>query len=503
MQIIFKELFLSGFKNHRDLQVNFGEETKISGDNTKGKSSVLEASTFLLYGTDTFGSKLDPTPVTYEADETSVSLLFSVDGKDVKLTRELKKGKAKYLVNDVPSKAGDFNEVVANLGDKDFFLSLYNPQYFFTLHKDKQRSMLLNYIPPMTTKQVLKALPGPQAEKLSELLKKHSLDDVEKIHRDNKVKMQKAHIAAESKTKTLKDQRERLSETQIDIDAVREKDKRIINEIKALEESSHGALDNNRAVDKKRSELALVQDQIEMSKELWVPLKNSKVNEHCETCGQSLDDESTTKASASIETRKSAHKEKHEELVNKKKKLAQELKDLKYIDISEQMERVKQLGNDRQELIEADRLYNQSQSLTAQIEAAEKDEQDKLSNLNDSIFILDSIKDFRSKEAELQGEKVQALFTTLSVRLFEEQKNGDIKPTFVIQMDGKDYNTLSLSESIRAGLELREVLSQQSEVLAPTFVDNAESITTFKGPTGQLITSRVVADQELKIEVSE
>ena len=67
-------------------------------------------------------------------------------------------------------------------------------------------------------------------------------------------------------------------------------------------------------------------------------------------------------------------------------------------------------------------------------------------------------------------------------------------------MDGKPYRTLSLSESIRAGLELREVLSKQSDLIMPVFVDNAESITRFKEPSGQLIISRVVAGQELKIE---
>ncbi|MFP3340081.1 hypothetical protein R0J91_19035, partial [Micrococcus sp. SIMBA_131] len=84
---------------------------------------------------------------------------------------------------------------------------------------------------------------------------------------------------------------------------------------------------------------------------------------------------------------------------------------------------------------------------------------------NESIFIIDSIKDFRAKEAELQAEKVQSLFENLSINLFKEQKNGDIKPDFEIEMDGKGYKKLSLSESIRAGLELRDVLSQQSEII--------------------------------------
>jgi len=101
----------------------------------------------------------------------------------------------------------------------------------------------------------------------------------------------------------------------------------------------------------------------------------------------------------------------------------------------------------------------------------------------------------------LQGEKVQALFNTLSVRLFKQNKgDGEIKPDFEIEMDGKPYSKLSLSETIRAGLELRDVLSEQSELITPVFIDNAESITRFKEPIGQLITCRVVAGQELNVK---
>src|SRR5690606_4518743 len=111
LKINFKTLNLVNFKSHQDLSVEFGDLTKITGDNAKGKSSIGEAITFLLYGTDLMGSKLDPTPVTYEADETMVSLLLNVDGKDLLLGRELKKGKTKYYVNEVPSKATEFNAI--------------------------------------------------------------------------------------------------------------------------------------------------------------------------------------------------------------------------------------------------------------------------------------------------------------------------------------------------------------------------------------------------------
>lgn len=145
--------------------------------------------------------------------------------------------------------------------------------------------------------------------------------------------------------------------------------------------------------------------------------------------------------------------------------------------------------------------YGRYEGLATAVKSAAADENGTLQDLNASIFMLDAIKAFRAKEAELQAEKVQSLFETLSVRLFNEQKNGELKPTFEIEMDGKPYSKLSLSESIRAGLELRDVLSQQSELIVPCFVDNAESITKFKQPNGQLIISRVVAGLELKIEM--
>ena len=92
------------------------------------------------------------------------------------------------------------------------------------------------------------------------------------------------------------------------------------------------------------------------------------------------------------------------------------------------------------------------------------------------------------------------MFENLSIKLFEELKTtGENKPTFIVQMDGKDYMKLSFSEQTRAGLEIRDVLSEQSDLIVPCFVDNAETITKFKDPNGQLIISRVVAGKELEV----
>ncbi|UUG68571.1 DNA replication and repair protein [Halomonas phage YPHTV-1] len=499
MQIKFKSLNLSNFKSHQDLTVNFGEETKITGDNAKGKSSILETITWLLYGTDALGSKLDPSPVTYEAEETMVSLLLNVDGKDLLLGRELTKGKAKYYINEVPSKATDFNEVLEKMFDKNLFLSLFNPNYFFTLKWTDQREMILQYVPAPANKEVIKALPKAQGEALAELVKKHSLEDLEKIHRSNKTKLDKQYIAAQSRTKTLKEQLEDNAPT-VPLESLQAEEKQLLNQIKELEKVTDSAGDTNREFNSLQSQVLSLNDQIEMSKERWPRLRDEAIEDECRTCKRPLDDEAVKAVEEDKEKRVNEYKQQHQTLVNKRNDLKSKLAALEYVDVSKQYEQIQELEQKRQPIQQEIQKHKQFEGMKEQVEEAAATEKKTLESLNESIFIIDSIKAFYAKEAELQAEKVQALFSTLSINLFDELKNGEVKPTFEIEMDGKGYKKLSLSESIRAGLELRDVLSEQSEVVTPTFVDNAESITKFKEPNGQLIISRVVAGQELKIE---
>ncbi|USK46316.1 AAA family ATPase [Cytobacillus oceanisediminis] len=500
MKINFKTLTIQNFKSHRDLTVNFGERTEITGDNTKGKSSIPEAITFLLYGTDTLGSKTDPTPITYDSDETIVSLLFTVDEKKVLLGRALKKGKAQYYINEVPSKAKEFNEIVEQLFDKELFFSLFNPNYFFTLHWEKQRAMLLQYVTSPVNKEVLKQLPEMQGNRLEELLKKHSLGDIEEINKEIKKKKAKAYIAAQSRTKTLQEQLEQLTDPKEDIDSLKAELAAIDIEVRELESELDKAWEKNQAYNNLQSQIKYIQDRIEMSKERWPALKNEVIEDTCKTCKQPLDATSVEAVNADKEHRIAEYKSIHNGLLKERDELKKQLAETDFIDRTELQEKVKEADAKGQPIRESIRIHSQYEGLKTQVRNAEADEKSTLQALNDAIFVLDSIKAFRAKEAELQGEKVQALFETLSIKLFEDLKNGEIKASFEIEMDGKGYRKLSLSEGIRAGLELREVLSNQSEVIAPVFIDNAESITSFKQPTGQLITSRVVAGQELKIE---
>ena len=500
MKLIFNTLTMQNFKSHQDLTVNFGEVTKITGDNAKGKSTIPETLPWLLYGTDAFGGKLDPSPITYEAEETKVSLLLKIGEKTVFLGRGLKKGKANYYVNDVPSKAKEFNDVVDQLFDKELFLSLFNPNYFFTLHWEKQRALLLQYVTAPANKEVIRDLPEEQGRYLGTLLKKHSLTDIEKIHRESKTSLDKKYIAAQSRTKTLKEQLEQFNDMNVPLDSLKVEISQIDKQVSEKETLLDSIWEKNQAYNSLQAKIRGLQDQIEMSKERWPYLKNEVIEDTCKTCKRLLDEESVQAVKEEKQVRMDVYQVNHKKMITERDGLRLQLAEMEFNDVAEVREEIRKLDESGQPLRAAIQNYSQITRLTEQVQQATADEKDTLTSLNESIFTLDSIKAFKAKEAELQAEKVQALFETLSIRLFETQKNGEMKNTFEIEMNGKPYRMLSLSEGIRAGLEVRDVLSQQSNLIVPIFVDNAESITSFKQPVGQLILSRVVAGQELKIE---
>lgn len=503
MTIKFKELVLQNFKSHQDLTVNFGERTVITGDNAKGKSSIGEAITFLLYGTDVLGSKLDPTPDTYEADSTLVTLLFEVDGKDTLLGREIAKGRNKYYIKEVPSKATEFNQIVEQLFDKDLFLSLFNPSYFFTMHWQKQREMLLQHVTAPANKEVFKELPGPQSDELSKLVKKHSLEDLDKIHRENKRKQEKAYIAAQSRTKTLKEQLDQYGSLVPKSSLVTEKSQ-LEKQRNEKEKVTDKAGDTNSKINTLNSKIENLTIQIDHGRERHTSLKSREIDMNCHACGQELTDEGKNTLTKNKEVELKNIAAQVNPLIKERKALREELSSLTFVEVPEDLQ--KELKEIQDKIFDIEHELNkhiQIERLESDIKEAEQNEKDTKESLNNSIFIIDSIKAFYAKEAELQAKKVQDLFENLSIKLFETTKTtGEIKPTFVIQMDKKDYIKLSTAEKIKAGLELRDVLSEQSDLITPCFVDNAESITKFKEPNGQLIMAKVVGGKKgEKLEV--
>jgi len=498
MKLTYQQLVVDNFNNHDSLTISFSDITKIEGRNGAGKSSIANAITWLLYGTDAVGNKFDPKPIHAPDSEIKVQLLLTVDGKQFLLARTQKKT-AKYYINEVPEKATAFNELVASMFNKELFLSIFNPAFFFTQHWQTQRSQLLQYIPEPLNKEVLAELYPVQSDELGPLLKKNSLDDIEKIHRERKNKQEKALERAKERVLTLKEQLEKQSNgEQIDEKKLLEQIDKLVKERDSLDEANQKVYQSNQERTRIQSQIDSLLEQVAKQKKLVAAIKTEEVQETCRTCGQALDEESVKKVKEEQKLRYQKEVQTGKELIQKGKALEGELSKLpgltevdrsKSFELDDEVVRLKTLLAGTSNLDE----------LKAELETAEENATVIRNEFLESQSIVDTIKEFRTKKSELMVKKVNDLFTTISVRLYEQLKNGEEKATFEVEMDGKPYSKLSTAEKIKCGLELIDLLSKQSDFVGPTFVDNAESILKFTAPPGQLITARVV-DKELTIQ---
>ncbi|HBH95474.1 MAG TPA: hypothetical protein DDX91_06955 [Ruminococcaceae bacterium] len=81
------------------------------------------------------------------------------------------------------------------------------------------------------------------------------------------------------------------------------------------------------------------------------------------------------------------------------------------------------------------------------------------------------------------------------------KSTGEVKDCFRFSYEGRDYKCLSLSEKVRAGLDVAVLIQKLSGRNYPIFVDNGESICSFGKvkPEGQVIIARVVNNQALQV----
>ena len=501
MKIAFKYLSLVGFKNHLTLNIQFKEIIEIVGRNGAGKSTIGDAITWLLFGTDINGSKLDPKPIGEDDVETSVVLVLTVDGKEFQLVKTQKKT-AKYFINDVPEKATKFNDLINELFDKDLFLSIFNPTYFSSQNWQDQRKQLLQYVSEPLNKEVFAELHEMTVKTLEPSLKKHNLDDLEKVHRDQYTKLDKSSERAGERVVTLREQLEKLK-----FDDLSRTSNKNLDELKAQIEEINKLQAQNQILTNKistiRTKIDALQPQIKRQKEKVIAITREEIDLHCETCGQQLTEEAKKQVSKEKQARFEKERNYGVGLQNELNQLRAQL---------EELENTKQIpiDNDLLDSINNEIILIQTQMnqvdqverLKTELKEAEENKEQIRINRNESLSIINGIKEFRTKRSELMVKKIDSLFTNISVKLFEQLKNGDERATFEIEMNGTPFSKLSTAERIKCGLELIEVLSKQSDVVAPTFVDNAESILNFTKPSGQLIVARVV-DTDFNIKTKE
>lgn len=504
-RIDFEEIWLQNFKNHRNLKVLFSEITRIKGPNGAGKTSIGDAVSWVLFGCDPFGNhmskNLSPEPTNYDYDIVGVDLTIKVEGAHYLFGRRIEKGKMLYYVNGVPRKATEYDEAVASLFDKSLFLSLFNPAYFFSQKWEEQRAQLLKNVLPPANKEVFAELKKPHADKLAELLKKHNIDDLAAKHKDNKNRQDKALIAAESRVKTLQEQLKDVPEwSEEELHVMQEGVAHMRSQMSDIEKVTDAAWETNSRIQQLEGRIERLNQDIKFSVDRWPTLKDEPIQDTCRTCKQRLEEMAVAAVQADKDKRIVEYKQNHERMIAERKELKDELATLVPVDVAEQTQKLRELDSKRQTILQNLGHAEQRRKLHTTIAEAETLVETTRNSHNESVFILDAIKASKAKEAELMAAKVKGLFKKLSLQLFLENKtDGEQKPYFEVEMDGKPYRKLSRAEGIIAGLELIDVLSELIGLIVPVFLDNAESIIRYTKPAGQLIECRVDDQQNLTI----
>lgn len=105
-----------------------------------------------------------------------------------------------------------------------------------------------------------------------------------------------------------------------------------------------------------------------------------------------------------------------------------------------------------------------------------------------------------SKRAEMTFSQLR--MNRVEISLYDVVKStGEARDTFKFTYNGRRYDRLSLSEKIRAGMEVSELVKRLTGRNYPVFVDNMESVDDLANvrPTGQLIMAKCVNNAPLQV----
>lgn len=107
---------------------------------------------------------------------------------------------------------------------------------------------------------------------------------------------------------------------------------------------------------------------------------------------------------------------------------------------------------------------------------------------------------YMSKRAELTFSKLA--LNRVKISLYDVVKTtGELKDVFRFTYNGRRYDRLSLSEQIRAGAEVSELVKRLTGRNYPVFFDNMESVDDLSNirPTSQMILAKCVRNAELSV----
>lgn len=202
MKIRLKKLILENFMMYAQAEFNFSELTRIMGKNGKGKSSIVNAYTWLLFNCD---YELNDNPVvrrtvdgkSVDDMDTAVTAVLDIDGKEVTAKKVQKrtyskdgssyKDDNKYFINDVPKTLRDFNEYFEI--DIATWKMCSNINAFLDKKPSEMREFLFSKVGNITDLEI--AQDNDDLSELASLLEKYTAEELSAMNKATKAKVTK------------------------------------------------------------------------------------------------------------------------------------------------------------------------------------------------------------------------------------------------------------------------------------------------------------------------
>lgn len=198
MRIKLKEITMQNFKGIKDMKIAFDGNMNIYGDNGTGKTTILDAFLWCLFGKNSNNaSNFNIKPLTDDGKEVhnleyKVELVFDIDGDEKSFTKVYKENWTRkrgsndtefsghtcdYFINGVPVQEKLYKLEVSKLAEEENFKMITNLYYFNTnLDWKKRRTILLELVGNISDADVIAT--SKNLKPLEEEIKKKSIDDL-------------------------------------------------------------------------------------------------------------------------------------------------------------------------------------------------------------------------------------------------------------------------------------------------------------------------------------
>lgn len=593
-QFQITSLMLSGFKSYEEpTELVFGNPTVITGGNGRGKSSIADAIAFAVTGCPFFGERGIDRLHNENNPDVAIRMCFVDEtGTLHELNRTRRKNRMTITYDGYEIRQLDLADL---FGERDVFLSIFNPLYFIEELGEDGKKLLERYLPTIPHETVLSQLSEPVREHLKnetilspEGSLKRCREEIRGLEeritylrgqKDLAASQGESHEQAEQEltlqVDTLREEIAELEQRQFSGMDVSDMQERLVELSGRYEEA---ARDERTDTSKLREQIQTLREKIarregeqyqskftealaeasDRVKDLGVRYQRESAaykafhaGMECPACHRSVTEQSLPEVQAALKKVLSelyaAGSEQRAQLIELQemdKKAADTFAQFKEDDLgkwaaeaAEMEQRCASLAE--QASAETERLRAEIQTLTADLEygnlsqseydhlgtcreelrqseakiaalqtmtAAQLPDFDReIAQANSSIAEIKrkmaNVIAYISKRAELTFSQLK--MNRVEISLYDVVKStGEVKDTFKFQYGGRRYDRLSLSEKIRAGMEVSELMKRLTGRNYPVFVDNMESVDDLANvrPTGQIIMAKCVSGAALQVK---